>query len=141
MKIIWNPSPFEETVLAFPLHKINVFVLNEIEGKLLTGVKSVDEVIPALHEKYPDANILLTLGGEGSTYFCGGTIHTQGIFPVVAVDTTAAGDTFLGYFVYGLVNRFPVAKMLEMAAKAASITVTRKGAAASIPALREVVQK
>ena len=60
------------------------------------------------------------------------------IFPVQAVDTTAAGDTFTGYFLAGLVEGMPIEKILEMSAKASSIAVTREGAVPSIPYRSEV---
>ena len=55
-----------------------------------------------------------------------------------AVDTTAAGDTFAGYFVYGLLKGDTVEKNMEIAAKAAAISVSKKGAVPSIPEMAEI---
>ena len=55
-----------------------------------------------------------------------------------AVDTTAAGDTFTGYFVAGLMKNQPIKKCMEQASKAAAISVTRPGAADSIPRAGEI---
>ena len=57
---------------------------------------------------------------------------------VYQVDTTAAGDTFTGYFLAGLARGYDVALCLEQGAKAAAIAVTRPGASPSIPTWEEV---
>ena len=82
---------------------------------------------------------MLTLGEKGSVYQDGETQYHQGIFPVKAVDTTAAGDTFTGYFISSVIDGLPVPEGLELAAKASSISVSRKGAADSIPLREEVI--
>ncbi|MGI6152756.1 MAG: ribokinase [Christensenellaceae bacterium] len=139
MTIILNPSPFDEQILALPLEKISYFLINEIEGFALSGANSINDIIPNIHKRYARANICLTLGSEGAQYFDGSTIFTQAAYKANAVDTTAAGDTFTGYFVYGLYAGLPTAQLLDLAARAAAITVSRKGAAASIPILDEVL--
>ena len=65
----------------------------------------------------------------------------QGIFPVKTVDTTAAGDTFTGYFISSIIDGMPVQDGLKLAAKASAIAVSRPGATASIPVRSEVVEK
>ena len=62
----------------------------------------------------------------------------QPVFPVQAVDTTGAGDTFTGYFAAGLVRGDTLRQCMEKAALAAAISVTRPGAASSVPTLAEV---
>ena len=64
----------------------------------------------------------------------------QPIFKVKAVDTTAAGDTFTGYFLAGLADGLPMEEVLRMSAKASSIAVTREGAVPSIPYRAEVLE-
>ena len=82
----------------------------------------------------------LTLGGEGSVYQDEtGTVYRQGIYKVKAVDTTAAGDTFTGYFISSVIDGMPVQEGLDMAAKASAIAVSRPGATASIPLREEVM--
>ena len=66
-------------------------------------------------------------------------IYHQGIFKVKAVDTTAAGDTFTGYFISSIIDGMSVKEGLEMAAKASAIAVSRPGATASIPIKQEVL--
>ena len=68
---------------------------------------------------------MLTLGKDGAVYAGDGETFHQPIFPVQAVDTTAAGDTFTGYFLAGLTEGMPIPEILRMSAKASSIAVTR----------------
>lgn len=135
MRIVLNPSPIDASINDLPLEKVKYFIVNEIEGAQIAGTDVIDEIIPAIAQKYPHANILMTLGSQGARYYDGHKIYTQGVFPVKAVDTTAAGDTFLGYFVYGVSTGLPIEDTLRLAARASSITVSKKGAAASIPTL------
>lgn len=139
MRIFFNPSPYDpDTIPKLPLDKISVFVVNEIEGADLFEVKSVDDVIKRAAEKFPDSMILLTMGEEGSRFYDGKQQYEQQIFPVKALDTTAAGDTFLGYFIYGITKDEPMDIVLRRAATASAIAVSRNGAAPSIPTLKEV---
>jgi ribokinase len=64
--------------------------------------------------------------------------YRQAIFPVKAVDTTAAGDTFTGYFLAGMIEGQPIPEILRRSAKASAIAVTREGAVSSIPTKEEV---
>lgn len=66
--------------------------------------------------------------------------YHQPIFKVDAVDTTAAGDTFTGYFLAGIIDGMEIPDILKMSAKAPSIAVTRKGAVPSIPYKKEVLE-
>lgn len=137
--IVLNPSPFNEKLNACDLTKISIFLLNEIEGEQLTGVKKPEEILTKMLELFPKAKVVLTLGKEGAFYVDGEVKYYQPSFKVKAVDTTAAGDTFTGYFLAGLLENMPIKEILEMSAKASSITVTRHGASQSIPYCNEVV--
>ena len=136
--IVLNPSPFNEKLNACDLTKISIFLLNEIEGEQLTGVKKPEEILTKMLELFPKAKVVLTLGKEGAFYVDGEVKYYQPSFKVKAVDTTAAGDTFTGYFLAGLLENMPIKEILEMSAKASSITVTRHGASQSIPYRNEV---
>ena len=140
MQIVLNPSPMNEKILDLSLEYINYFLLNEIEAGQILGktTSDPDEMLAALGGRFPKAKIVLTLGGEGSRFYDGSKKVAQGIYKVKAVDTTAAGDTFTGYFIAGEVKGQPVEKSMDMAAKAAAITVSRPGAGVSIPTVREV---
>ena len=138
MKIILNPSPMDERLKSCDLGKVYLFMLNEIEGEQLTGSSDPDEILEKLHELYPEAKIVLTLGSRGAYYYDGTEKVFQDIFKVTAVDTTAAGDTFTGFFVAGMLAEKPVSECLRQAALASSIAVSRAGAAPSIPSMEEV---
>lgn len=139
LEIVFNPSPITEDILSFPLEKVGLFILNEIEGKALSGETEAEDILTSLHEKYPAAKILLTLGEEGSIYFDGENKLYQSIYKVQAVDTTAAGDTTTGYFLATLAAGDEPKLALDRAAKASAITVTRHGAAESIPTKEEIL--
>lgn len=139
LKIVLNPSPIQKAVLDYPLHLVHIFMVNEIEGSLLSGKSEPEEILSSLTEKYPDSNIILTLGEKGAYYAYREERIFQPAYPVEAVDTTAAGDTFTGFFLAAYTEGKSVKESMELAAKASSITVTRKGAAPSIPKLEEVI--
>ena len=146
MKIILNPSPFDEGLISCDLSKVSVFLVNEIEGRQLAGAAFETEedgnrLVDAILKVYPKAQVVLTMGDKGAFYGGGEKRHYQPCFQVKAVDTTAAGDTFTGYFVFGLLNGYEIEKSLELAAKAASIAVSRSGAVPSIPVMEEVAGK
>ena len=139
MQVVLNPSPVADNLKALPLEKISWFILNEIEGAELSGETEADRILDKLTALYPHAKIVLTLGGDGSVYAGDGERVRQKAYRVQAVDTTAAGDTFTGFFFAAVADGVPAAEALRRASKASSISVTRPGAAASIPALNEVL--
>lgn len=141
MKIVLNPSPMDEKIASYPLEYVDYFLLNEIEAGDICGESAEGEVLLGkLAERFPGAKIVLTLGGDGSLYREGDTTLKQGIFKVPVADTTAAGDTFTGFFIGGLVLGQEPKEALLRAAKAAAIAVSRPGAAPSIPSKEEVEQ-
>lgn len=140
MMIVLNPSPYDSALDSCDLSKVSLFLVNEIEGYQITGEKEPDRILGRIREIYPGARVVLTLGGDGSVYQDEtGAVYRQGIYKVKAVDTTAAGDTFTGYFLSSLIGGMPVAEGLDMAAKASAIAVSRPGATASIPLRDEVL--
>lgn len=139
MQIALNPSPFNEKLDAVDMKKISIFLLNEVEGNQVTGLTDPDEIIAEMLRRFPKAKIVLTLGKDGAVYADAEQKHFQPIFKVQAVDTTAAGDTFTGYFLAGLLSGMPVPEILKMSAKASSIAVSRAGAVPSIPYRDEVL--
>ena len=139
MQIALNPSPFNEKLEAVDMNKISIFLLNEVEGFQLTGETAPDAILAKLRQLFPHARILLTLGKDGAVYTDENQTVFQPIFPVKAVDTTAAGDTFTGYFLAGLSQGLPMDEILRISAKASSIAVSRPGAVPSIPYREEVM--
>ena len=143
MIIVLNPSPMNEKILALPLDVINYFILNEVEaaqilGKEDKGEESWEQIADDLLKKIPQATIVLTMGSEGSVIKNQKDTVCQSIYKVQAVDTTAAGDTFSGYFIGGILGGLSAKEAMDQASKASAIAVTRKGAAPSIPVLAEV---
>lgn len=138
MRILLNPSPYDEKLAACDLSKISVFLINEIEGEQITKEKEAEKMLDVLEEKYPGAGIMLTLGSKGSVYANKGKRYRQDIFKVKAVDTTAAGDTFTGYFAASVLKGMPMEEILRKCAKASAIAVSKKGASDSIPKEEEV---
>ncbi len=141
MQIALNPSPYNEKLGAVDLGKISIFILNEVEGYQLTGKKEADAIIAAMLSRFPEARIMLTLGKDGAVYADKRQKVSQPIFKVKAVDTTAAGDTFTGYFLAGLAEELPIAEILRRSAKASSIAVGKPGAVPSIPYRKEVLEQ
>ena len=138
MMIVLNPSPMNKKILDCDLNKVSLFLLNEVEGEQLTGTSDEKEMCDMLREKFPKAKFVLTLGSKGAYYIDQEKKIFQEAYKVLAVDTTAAGDTFTGYFLANLLAKESVETCLKMAAKAASIAVTREGASVSIPRKEEV---
>ena len=138
MQIALNPSPMDDELLKCDLSKVTYFIMNEIEVAAIAGSEDPEKAIKVLHAKYPESKIVITLGSEGSRFFDGEKIYEHGIYKVKAVDTTAAGDTFTGYFLNGLLEGMAPLEIMSMAAKASAIAVSRPGAADSIPTKDEV---
>lgn len=138
MKIIFNPAPLNRLALH-TLEHVNYFIVNEVEGAGLTGASTPETILTTMAEKYPKAQTILTLGENGVSWLERNQIHHLPAVPVRVVDTTAAGDTFIGYFVTELVQGTSLQSSLEIASQAAALCVTRPGAAASIPSRAEVV--
>lgn len=138
MKVVLNPSPFDAYLKECDMSKVAVFMMNEIEGREITGEEDPDKILKAMAELYPNSEVVLTLGGDGAVYTDYQRTVSQPVYPVKAVDTTAAGDTFTGYFIAGLLEGLPMEENLDRCARASSITVSRRGAAPSIPLLAEL---
>lgn len=143
MKIVLNPAPMNDKILELPLQYVDYLILNEVEAKGLCKAEDSEdneELLAALHEKFPDTAVILTLGENGSMYIDGSNdILTQPIFEVPVVDTVAAGDTFTGYFIASLANGMAAKDALVIASKASAIAVTGEGAEPSIPDLQKVL--
>lgn len=138
MVIALNPSPMDEKIHQVNLEKISYFILNEIEGQALTHETDPEKICDKLLEDYPQAKIVLTLGEHGSLYGQENLRLNQPCFPAKAVDTTAAGDTFTGYFLALTMEGTAPQLALEVASKAAAMAVEQKGAAVSIPIRKDL---
>lgn len=145
MKIVLNPSPYEESLKAVDFGKLSWLLVNEVEACQCSGSDEPERAWDVLHERYPSLSVLITLGGAGSIAHAvtpeGVQTVRQQAFRVEATDTTAAGDTFTGYFIGGLAEGRPLAECMRRASMASAISVTRMGAAVSIPKKEEVASK
>jgi ribokinase len=141
MIVILNPAPAKteaKSVFAYA----NIVAPNETETELFTGVLPSGDVELALAVKKLRANgansVLITLGSSGSAVIEGQTITYVPARKVKAVDTTSAGDTFMGAVAVKLNEGKTLLEAAQFATYASSITVQREGAAQSIPTLAEV---
>ncbi len=138
LHIVLNPSPISDSLLQLPFQKIDWLLLNEVEGAALSGCPDADGMLDRLHERFPSCSVVLTLGEKGSRCCTGNRRFSCPAFPVRTVDTTAAGDTFTGYFLQGILAGMDAEAAMRLGAAAASIAVTRPGAADSIPPREDV---
>jgi ribokinase len=145
MRIVLNPSPYEENLKEVDFGKLAWLLVNEIEACQCSGSEEPEKAWDVLHERYPRLSVLITLGSAGSIAHrvTGDGVETvrQPAFKAQAVDTTAAGDTFTGYFIGGLAEGRPLDECMRRASMASSIGVTRLGAAVSIPMREEVEER
>jgi ribokinase len=140
LHVALNPSPMETTAIRAVLPYADTLLLNRIEAvQLLEEEASPEELLRLLRERFGCSEIVLTLGGEGALLLREAQILRQAAFPVKAVDTTGAGDTFTGFFLAALLQGEDAAFALRAAAAAAALAVTRKGASPSIPDREEVL--
>ena len=139
MQVVLNPSPMSPELAAMDEMKyVDWFILNEIEGNQISGETEAEKICDSILAKYPHAHVMLTLGGNGCMFKDKDRVARHNIYKVDVVDTTAAGDTFTGFFLAGVVKGLPIEKVLELASKASAIAVGRPGASPSIPTLEEV---
>jgi len=127
-----------DDVPKLPLDKITLLIVNEVEAMQLTQSESIEAAKQALVEMSAHTQVLLTLGKKGVCYLYQSTHIEVPAFSVEAVDTTAAGDTFIGFFLAQFAQGKPVEDALRLACAASAIGVTRQGAVPSIPSLTEV---
>ena len=138
MKIILNPSPFKDTLKKINLNDLYCVMLNETEAMQWCGSEHPYDFLVWAQKEYPQLQVVLTLGKKGSIFLKAGELYRQQAYKVSAVDTTAAGDTFTGYFVAGLCSELKMPEVLKRASAASAIAVSKKGAASSIPTYKEV---
>jgi ribokinase len=140
LKIVFNPAPMTPEVHSFPLDIVNWLIVNELEGEAITGQKAPEKILDEVVTRYPDMSVILTLGIDGVHFADRSQRHYIPAEAVTPVDTTGAGDTFIGYFFAETAKGRSVKKSMETANRAAAICVTRPGAADSIPHRNELNQ-
>ena len=133
MKIVFNPAPFNNEILSYDLNKISTLILNQTEGEALSKEKKLDGILKVLNSKFNNTEIILTLGEKGSLYSFKDELLKIKAHKLDTVDTTGAGDTFIGYYVAGIASKMNTKDNLNRASEAAAIATTKLGAAESIP--------
>lgn len=140
LKVVLNAAPYSEAVNTYPINQLDWLIVNEVEGQGIVGGAVDESLLQRLAERFPQAGILLTLGSRGAQCFRDGHYASISSCKVRAVDTTAAGDTFSGYFLAGVMQGLSLAETLRLATVASALCVQRPGAASSIPTRAEVEQ-
>ncbi|ARS52383.1 ribokinase [Kushneria konosiri] len=143
LKVAFNPAPMTPAIRELPLKDLALLFVNRGEAAALVDIdeqSDADALIEALQTALPGVNIVLTLGSEGAWRIDGerGDTLYQPARPVQAVDTTGAGDTFIGYYMAALQAGNDASTCLERATAAAALAVQRAGAATGIPTVDEV---
>ena len=134
---ILNPAPYQP--LSSELLEVTDWIIpNETEFKELHGqAPSNDEVLKSFR---PGRNSIVTLGSEGAVLIASNGNLTRVSAPKVnAVDTTGAGDDFVGVFAFGLASGKSPEDAMKLGIKVATMSVTRKGAQSSYPSQAEIV--
>ncbi|MES2212263.1 MAG: ribokinase [Pseudomonadota bacterium] len=142
LTVIFNAAPASAAVRNYPLQYLDYLIINEVEGKHITGETQPERITQALLSQYPNLKIVLTLGEDGAIF----ADKTQEIrvaaHPVdTVVDTTSAGDTFTGYFLscWPIKNdRTSIQAALQLACRASALCIQRQGSSNSIPWRQEL---
>lgn len=138
MEIWFNPAPMTPVVNDYPLSLLDWLIVNESEGAALSGKETPEAIVESLRRRLPKTHLVLTRGAAGVIYAHGSTSHVLPATKVQPVDTTSAGDTFIGFLLAGIMAGMEVSAALSRSCAAAALSVSRRGAATSIPNLIEV---
>ncbi len=137
-KVAFNPAPMDADLTRKVLPFIDLLIVNEVEAMDLAKADTIEDAARILPEQYPDLAVMMTLGKDGVRYFSKAEDLQVPAFNVEAKDTTAAGDTFIGFCLAELQRGSDYETAMRTACAASAIAVTRMGAAPSIPTLEEV---
>jgi len=132
LRTAYAAAPFDPTITAGLIGSVDLLAMNEIEAAQLAAHMGIAA------EALPVTELVVTLGARGARLSAGGTVTEVPSFPVTPVDTTGAGDCFLGYFLAARDAGAEPEEALRRATAAAAIKVTRPGASEGIPTAAEV---
>ncbi|GAB3523603.1 ribokinase [Arthrobacter monumenti] len=137
-RVVLNAAPAAEDLM---LADVDVLVVNEHECLQIAGKPADADPLRTASELAVrhGLTVIVTLGADGAGYTGGGTVITLPSPSVHAVDTTAAGDTFVGYLASALLNGDSMEDATALAIRAGSLAVTKPGAQPSIPRRQELV--
>ncbi len=136
LMVVLNPSPLDRWE-RLPLDQADWLILNAVEAVQIAGTRTPEAALFRLAEKH-GCRVVLTLGDKGVMCLAEGRSYEQKCLPTRVVDTSGAGDTFLGYFLSETINGTDIQTALLRASQAAALVVSRLGASA-IPDRREVL--
>lgn len=143
-KILLNPSPLNNFDISL-LDNIDFLIPNETEAASLIGKpfsETTDNDFLKLMKQHAIRNMVVTLGSDGAKlYDSTGNVTPFRQKPCKAIDTTGAGDTFLGAFVASIDSGMDLEQAIQLANVAAGISVTRNGAQSSMPCKEEVLTR
>jgi len=139
LRVAFNPAPFDLQVDSYPLESVDLLCLNETEGEGMTGQSDPEVIGESLSASLPNCEIVLTLGSAGAICWSNEEFVRVPACDVTPVDTTAAGDTFFGYYLAAYQQGLGLRERLAWANRAAALCVTRAGASDSIPRRSEVL--
>ena len=138
IKIVLNPAPMTDNIKDLPLAKLDTLIVNQGEAEALCGAADIDQMTQQMAALAPQTRVVVTLGGDGAMLLANGEVTHMNSPSVDVVDTTGAGDTFVGYFLAGVAEGMNDHDALQRACLAGSIAVTRQGAITAIPDRSEV---
>lgn len=142
MKTVLNAAPAQKLTKDV-LSLVDILVVNETEIEIITEIKLKDEISTksAIYKLLDSGvkSVVLTLGEKGSLYSDGYETITLGVYKVDVVDTTAAGDTYIGSLISQLINKSEVKQAMKYATSASALCITKKGSQNSIPKKAEVL--
>ena len=141
LRVVLNASPISDELLNADLSGVDWLVVNEIECAAMAGCGDAQAGYETLKQRYPSLGILLTLGSEGSVSWKDGTEVRQCAYPVKAVDTTGAGDTFVGSFLYAKSQGWDTLASAKFACAAGSVAVEHVGANTAIRSKDQVLAR
>lgn len=140
LNVAFNPAPMDAELTRSVLSNVDLLIVNEVEAMDLAGVDSIEAATVELPKQFPELAVLMTLGKAGVRYFSSEADESVPAFTVEARDTTAAGDTFIGFCLAELSQGATMKHAMIRACAASAICVTKMGAAPSIPTAQEVTE-
>jgi ribokinase len=133
LRVAFNPAPMTQSVKHLPHECIDLLIVNEVEAQEISGHQDLNKIEDYFRQNWSHAEVLITLGKAGVRMLKKDQTIDLPAFEVEAVDTTAAGDTFIGYFLSAYSNHTDSKVALTRACAASALAVMKVGAAQSIP--------
>ncbi len=138
LQVAFNPAPMTPAVAQLPLDKLSVLFVNQVEVMQLLATDSpqpldLNALATQLQQRLPETEVVITLGAAGACHVYHGKVRSVAAWKVNAMDTTGAGDTFIGYYLQAIAGNNTVETALQLGCAAAALCVQQMGASSSIP--------